>query len=359
MLRVKPSDVGPLRVLAQRLAGPPHADAASVVRATGAVQAQDLPGALVSVALRTASRERAGVEAALGDGSVVRTWPQRGTLHLVPGADAGWMVRQTGARVLRGQRRRFTELGLDDDSLPLARAVAERELADGPRRRADLAAAWADAGLPGGQAPTHLLGALSMLGVVCLGPLDGREQLVVLLDAWVPAPRDLDGDDALLELAGRWARSHGPGTERDLAWWTGLPVTAVRRALAALVAAGTVVEVDVDGTRHVVDPAVLDGLADARRAARAPLLLPGFDEFVLGYARRDDVLDPACFERVVPGGNGMFRATVVDAGRVVAVWKRAGTPARRTADVEPFGSLSARAASAVPRLLARPPWAGT
>ncbi|GMA87124.1 hypothetical protein GCM10025868_23740 [Angustibacter aerolatus] len=136
-------------------------------------------------------------------------------------------------------------------------------------------------------------------------------------------------------------------------------MTAVRRALAALVAAGTVVEVDVDGTRHVVDPAVLDGLADARRAARAPLLLPGFDEFVLGYARRDDVLDPACFERVVPGGNGMFRATVVDAGRVVAVWKRAGTPARRTADVEPFGSLSARAASAVPRLLARPPWAGT
>ena len=52
-------------------------------------------------------------------------------------------------------------------------------------------------------------------------------------------------------------------------------------------------------------------------------------------------------ERIVPGGNGMFRATIVDAGRVVGTWRHQGTGARRRVVAEPFGVLTARARAAV------------
>jgi hypothetical protein len=65
-------------------------------------------------------------------------------------------------------------------------------------------------------------------------------------------------------------------------------------------------------------------------------LLPGFDEFVLGYADRGAVLDPAFADRIVPGGNGMFRSTVVADGRVVGTWRRTGSGSRRAFTAEPF-----------------------
>ena len=89
-----------------------------------------------------------------------------------------------------------------------------------------------------------------------------------------------------------------------------------------------------------MDPETPERLARAREAAEGVLLLPGFDELLLGYGDRTAVLDPAFAERVVPGRNGMFRATVVSAGRVAGTWRDAGSGARRTLEAEPFESFS-------------------
>ena len=51
-------EVSLLRLVAQRIAGPGLPSAGDVVRLLAAVQAQDYPGALTSVALRTVSRLR-------------------------------------------------------------------------------------------------------------------------------------------------------------------------------------------------------------------------------------------------------------------------------------------------------------
>ncbi len=80
-------DIGLLRLVAQRVAGPGLDTPAEVVRWLAAVQAQDHAGALTSIALRTASGTRSAVEAALDAGEIVRSWPMRGTLHLVPAED--------------------------------------------------------------------------------------------------------------------------------------------------------------------------------------------------------------------------------------------------------------------------------
>jgi Winged helix DNA-binding domain len=156
----------------------------------------------------------------------------------------------------------------------------------------------------------------------------------VLTDEWIPKPRRLDREEALAELALRFFRGHGPATVPDLARWSGLTITDARAGLAAV--RDQLATLDVDGTEHLLDPATPELLDAVRAEARGLFLLPGFDEFVLGYGDRSAVLDPAFADRIVPGGNGMFRPTVVRDGRIAGTWRRIGTGAKRRIAAEPF-----------------------
>ena len=51
-------------------------------------------------------------------------------------------------------------------------------------------------------------------------------------------------------------------------------------------------------------------------------LLPGFDEYLLGYKDRSAVLAVEDASNIVPGKNGVFLPTIVVGGRVVGTWKR-------------------------------------
>ena len=73
-----------LRLLAQHIDGSTFTTPAEVVRWMLAMQGQDLPGAKWSVGLRAPGSTLADVDAALASGAIIRSWPMRGTLHLVP-----------------------------------------------------------------------------------------------------------------------------------------------------------------------------------------------------------------------------------------------------------------------------------
>lgn len=345
-------EVALLRLVAQRIAGPRPATPAEVVRRLTAVQGQDLPGALLSVALRTVTGSRADVEAALDSGAVVRSWPMRGTLHLVAAEDLHWLIGLLGPRMLAGAPARRAQLGITDESIEQARRVAVDALAGGRRlRRKELLAALADGGVETtGQRGYHLLWYLSQTATLCLGPLDGGEQRFVLMDEWIRAPRRLEPEEALAELAGRFFRGHGPATVKDLARWANIRITEARAGLAA--ARETLARIEVDGTEYFLDPETPDLLAACRAEARGTFLLPGFDEFVLGYGDRGAVLDPAFADRIVPGGNGMFRPTVVTDGRIVGTWQWTGRGAKRTVAATPFTEFAPEVSEAVPRLAA-------
>ncbi|WP_432488646.1 winged helix DNA-binding domain-containing protein [Kineococcus sp. SYSU DK018] len=328
------SEVGLWRLVAQRVV-PPLPGAAQVVEHLTCVQAQDLRAAATAVALRTAPGA-AGLAAALDAGRVVRSWPLRGTLHLLPAADLPWVLALCAPRVLRSTATRRAGLGIGDDDVRAARTAAEGLLGGGRgASRAELLAAFEAAGQSTAAGRGyHLLLHLSLSGVLCLGPLRGGEQEFVLLAEHVSAPRVLDGDEALAEIARRFLLSHGPATVADLARWAGLPVTAARRGVAAV--RGELAAVDVGGVELLHDPALGDLVAAHRGEAAALHLLPGFDEFLLGYADRSHVLPPEHVQRVVPGGNGVFRGTVVHGGAVVGTWGR-GRPG---VAAEPFGEFT-------------------
>lgn len=82
--------------------------------------------------------------------------------------------------------------------------------------------------------------------------------------------------------------------------------------------------------------------AEAGRAVSRPLLLPGFDEFILGYRDRLFAMTQDVHERLVPGNNGMFRRPAISGGRVVGTWKRGGPPSRRCFELEEFAAIPDR-----------------
>jgi Winged helix DNA-binding domain len=343
-----------LRMAAQRLVGPRAATPTDAVRWLTAVQAQDLPGALTSVALRSDPGTRASVVAALDTGTVVRSWPMRGTLHLTAAEDLGWMLDLLGPRVLAGAARRRQQVGLTLQDLENGREVAVAALQGGGRlSRAALLAALADGGVPvDGQRGYHVLWWLSQTGTLVLGPMEGAEQLFVLLDEWVPGPRRLERDEALGELALRFFAGHGPATVKDLVRWAGVLVRDVKVGLA--VAAPQLERLVVDGTEHWLDPETPGRLAAARAAAADVHLLPGFDELVLGYADRSCTVPPEFADRIVPGNNGMFRSTAVHAGTVVGVWRN-GRGKTRAIELEPFTELTAEVRARIEQLHATLP----
>ena len=84
-------------------------------------------------------------------------------------------------------------------------------------------------------------------------------------------------------LATRYVASHGPVTERDLAGWCNQNLTFAREAVAL---AGDAVTTETIGGQ-----AYLVAADRPEPAAGTPVrLLPGFDEYVLGYKDRSAIL---------------------------------------------------------------------
>jgi len=350
------ADIGLLRLAAQRLVGERAATPLDAVRRLLAAQAQDLPGALTSVALRTERRSRPDVVAALDSGDVVRSWPMRGTLHLVAADDLPWMLDVLGSRTLAGVGKRWDNLELDEKQAERARESVQAALQRRDRAsRAELLDAITEGGVATtGQRGYHLLWYLSQTGTLCLGPTDGEgDQLYVRLDEWIPRPRRLEPEEAHAELALRFFRGHGPATVQDLVRWSGSTARAIRAGLAEV--RDRLEAVTVDGAEYLLDPETPDRLAAARAEADGVLLLPGFDEFVLGYGDRTAVVPAEFAQRIVPGNNGMFRPTVVHRGQVVGTWKWTGRGARRTVEAEPFTTFPKAVTAAVPKVAAALP----
>ncbi|MDQ1486058.1 MAG: hypothetical protein QOJ62_1751, partial [Actinomycetota bacterium] len=306
--------------------------------------------AVASVALRTRAATRAPVLAALDAGEVVRSWPMRGTLHFVAAEDLPWILALTTDRLLKAAATRRAQLGLDFPLIERARELAVAELSGGRRLRRDaLLQVWEKAGLLSvKQRSYHFIWHLAQTGILCFGPTEQGEQCLVLSDEWIANPRRLQRDEALGEWALRYFRSHGPATVKDFAWWTKLVAADVKAGIA--IARPQLERVVGDGIEYYMDPSTPALLEENRRQARGVFLLPGFDEYLLGYQDRTAALAPEFGQRVVPGGNGMFLSTVVASGEVVGTWKRSGTGSRRTIVATPFAAFTSSVAKAVPRV---------
>jgi hypothetical protein len=303
-----------------------------VVAWMGAMQAQDVASGEWSFGVRCAGMTQADVHQATVDRKILRTWPMRGTVHFVPPADAKWMLELTGVRSLAGAARRREQLGLTDAIVDTAVDRLRQALSGGRSlTRTECVQLLVDAGVH--TAPEHgyhLLTYASHIGVICIGPQQAKDQTFVLLSDWVPNPNVLSRDEALATLALRYFRSHGPAPRSDFVGWTRLIVSDAKRGIE--LAGDTLTTIDTDVGPMVTSTASLDHTTTT--AHDDVLLLPGFDEYLLGYKDRSAMLSANRVNDIVPGGNGVFKPTIVADGRVIGTWKR--TIKSRHVDIQAF-----------------------
>lgn len=331
-----------LRLRAQRLTGPRARDVERLVGALGGVQAQDPVAAALALRARSRGLDQRAVERARDDDrSVVWTWAMRGTLHLVATADVGWILGLLGPIFAAAGRRRREALGLDEELCERALAALREILADaGPLTRDELVRRLAGRGVAidaSGQAPAHLVAYAALLGVVCrVGPVasTGGPRYALLEDWLGAALAPVEADRALGELARRYLGAHGPATAADFATWSGIGLRRARRGLELVARELRAV----DGPSG---PAWMLAAAAQRppRAVRPHAALLGhFDPYLLGYARRDLVLDHRFAGRIQTGGGFIQPAVLVD-GRVVGTWRRQRSGDRLDVVPEPFEEL--------------------
>jgi hypothetical protein len=307
--------------------------ALDVARHVGALQAQDYQSGVWSLGVRS-GLTLAQVEEAVVRREVVRTWPMRGTIHFVPAEDARWMTRLLAGRPLGALGARYRQLGITDVEIGTARRLFEENLTEPMSRPAVIRLLAAHGIDPSDQRAYHLVGHHCMTGLLCQGPIEGRQPTFVLVDSWVTASRDPSREEAMAMVVERYVRSHGPVTEKDVAGWVAHPLGFAREALALL--GNRLVREEVDGITWLTH-------VDAGSAARpgSVLLLPQWDEFLLGYKSRDVTLPPEHLHRVVPGRNLQFQPTVVVDGEVAGVWRRRQATTTTVLEVELFEPASA------------------
>ena len=294
-----------------------------------ALQGQDLPGALWSLGIRERGLTLSQVSELFNDGRLIRTWPFRGTLHVMTPASAHTVLGLMGPRTLTATTKRRTELGLDEGTVDRARTLLAAALASrGALSRAEAGQVWEDGGIAITNARLyHLILTMCLLQDAWWGPLRGKEQLLV---APTPGPPPEDPGEVSKKIVSAVVAGRGPISVADIAGWSTL---GKREVMAALDELGD----SIAWIRHVgsdQDFVIAAGLEPA--APRRTLLCPGFDEFLLGYKTRTPQLAEGDMDRVVPGGNGVFRATIVHGGKVVGTWSRKDLAAKSVVTLDFF-----------------------
>lgn len=330
-----------LRLTAQGLAGPRSDTPAAVAERLLCLQAQDYWSGLASLAVR-GGIGLDQIQAGFDRGEIVRAWPLRGTLHVLAAADLKWLRELLAPRQIAGAALRASREGLEAEVIEHAAQVAEEFLtATGPKSRAELNSAWADAGLDtGGQRSYHLIWHLAHRGTLVLGPTRRGQQLLAFAPAWLPATEAVERDEALARLARRYFSGHGPATIADLTRWANITVADARRAIAA--ARPALDSLSVGDRDYLLGPEARDTLAAVRRQAEAVLALPHFDELLLGYRDRNPTLPPERDLNVFANRNGVPAPTIVHRGQVVATWKRPDQGSGGRVEVTPLIPVSER-----------------
>jgi hypothetical protein len=328
------------RLAAQGIATRGSDDPADVVRRFAAIQAQDYGQSLWAVGARLRRGTLAQVEDAIADRRIVRTWLMRGTIHLAAPEDVRWLLGLCAPRLAVAEERRREQLGLTRAEIDRCAGLLRAALA-GDRRlsRPDVFALFEGAGIETArQRGYHILVRLARDALICIGPMQGKHPTFVLLDDWAPPAeaRRIAGAKAVADLAARFVATRGPVTDQDLARWAGITLGDARQGLRD--AGPAVATRSLDGTEYWLAADRAD--APVSRAGRGKaFLLPGFDEYILGYKDRESQLAPEHSAKVVPGANGVFKPIIVVGGQVVGTWARRARPPGLTIALQPFTAV--------------------
>lgn len=272
-----------------------------------------------AVAMRTKKPSLADFKAAYDSGSIVRTHLLRGTWQLVAATDYHWM------QVLVAPKARTTIMGwmranhieIPDSEVDVIREIL-RETAAQKRSatKEDFAEALASRSM---EMDDHRLSYhirfAELDGVFCSGDLLPMKATYALVADKLGTPPSLpDRDEALKLLARKYFQSHAPATLEDFVWWAGLNMGDCRRGIELL---GSELHTE---KWHGYDFILHESCRTRGVRKGELLLLPPYDEYLLGYKSRELVLAPE-HRAKAHNNSGNFYPVIVHDGIICGNWK--------------------------------------
>jgi hypothetical protein len=330
-------EIARLRLTSQQIADPAFRTPEELTSYLGAVQAQDPAAMKWAIGLRLRQANEAAIEQALATGQIVRTWPVRGTLHVVAAEDVHWILALCAPRMIVRNATRYQQLELDATTLRRSITLLRRALKGGKQyTRVEIGAILERNRIATqGQRLIHIIQHAALNGIVCHGPRRGKEFTFTLLNEWVPASKARARSDAIAELTRRYFVGHGPATVRDFTWWSGLSTADARTGIESV--ASELGTEKLDGQTYWFHPG-----AYRANTKGACWLLPAFDEYIVAYADRRQVSMRLDGGAPLQTRGGMLDPVVVIDGQVVATWKRARKREHVRIEVTPLARLTAR-----------------
>lgn len=318
--RIDPAGLARLRAATQLLHRPTSArDPAGIARSIAGAQAQDVYAGPQTFRSRSRRLTAADIKRArTEERCLLRTWVMRMTIHLIPTDDAPWWLPLFEPRIERWQRSRLGELGMPPRDVEKALRVIGRALGDeGPMTRTEARELVAKDGVKlSTQTGMHIVGLAVTAGIACLGPDRGKQACLVRREDWLGKQRrKIDRDQGLAELARVYVGAFAPTTDRDFAYWSGLPLRDVRAGLESI-------------SKEIEEVSLGDQtmLALGRQLPRLPRpgqvrMLGNFDTYLLGWKDRSFSVAGKHAIHVKDGGGGWIRPVIVEDGIVVGGWR--------------------------------------
>jgi hypothetical protein len=298
-----------------------------VVREVCGIHAQVMGSAELQLAARVEGITQTEVRAALWERRVLaKSWTLRGTLHIHPADELSLWTAARRAVVGQADHVVAKLEHVDEVVAAIGEALAgeqltREELADavvarvGSTPREQLASGWG-----------YYLGDAAAANLLCFGPPQGQRVTFVHPGDWLGPQRSWEPDEALREVARRYAGTYRPVAYRQFReWFTSRSLTpdAARELFESI---------------DVPEPEAIDPRPSVR-------LLPEYDVYVMGFREREHLVPPEVREQVAAHGKGRYEGPagtpflVVD-GMCAGIWSRRKTAGKLELTVEPARKLS-------------------
>ena len=310
-----------IRLQNQQLLNPLFRKPKELVSWMGAMQAQNYPMVKWAVGMRLKSATIQTVEKALRDGEILRTHVMRPTWHLVAAEDIRWMLKLSAQRI-KSANDSFAkgwDLEITDELYMKSYNLLEQILAGNKSlTKQEITGHFCRSGIlaePDNNRMTRFMARAEQEGIICSGEDKGGKCTYALLEERVPPMPEITKDEALARLARSYFRSHAPAVLQDFIWWSGLPISDARQAIYLI--ASELTEEQWQGEIWYIH-------ADSRtrgRVSNCLHLLPSYDEYLLGYKDRTDVLPKEHYPKAFTN-NGLFFPIILHNGQVIGNWDR-------------------------------------
>lgn len=307
-----------LRLLNQQLAVPQFGNPAEVVEYMGAIQAQEYRMMRWAVAMRTRKPSAKAFKEAFDSGQIIRLHLMRGTWQLVSANDYWWMLELCAAKaksVIQGWMH-SNKISIPDDELMRIREILVQTAADkGSVAKEDFEEALAEKNI---RMEEHRLSyhirMAELSGTLCSGDLLPMKATYSLAADKVKKSAKIDRDEALMLLCRKYFQSRQPATFEDFVWWSGLNINDCRKGMALL---GNEIHKETWKGRefYLTDNCRSRGFRKGKY-----LLIPPYDEYLIGYKSRDIVL-PQEYRHKAHNNSGIFQPVIALDGVICGNWK--------------------------------------